>query len=318
MNKWKARLIALSLGVVVTIIVPFHTSAVEGVQTPPSAASDAAGSKAVAQASIPKEATGSLDAAIAEWKLKLSNEEGFEAWKQASWSSYPLGPGTHGWIVLLHSDGQEVGYMVVQATENGSFQLAEYGTGEYPLFSIHTLYRTLVQQELISDDTVTFEQFAADPGIVKERWYYGALSAMWIIELDQETYCIDAKTGEILPLKQAPDTQQLIDSSLVGSSLSGEAEQLLLPAFDPYERLPWVQGTPLSITQLSELKEQLKSQAELTYVAELYQDQTPVTLSLAVIGYEQWDREEPFLIIDHDGPRYIPLKLAIEQGQFYN
>ena len=64
-------------------------------------------------------------------------------------------------------------------------------------------------------------------------------------------------------------------------------KRVLHPAFDPYERLPWIQGTPLPVTILArELQIALEQQGNLTYVTELYDDQ--VTMPLAVLGYQQW------------------------------
>jgi hypothetical protein len=256
----------------------------------------------------------SLDATVEKWKLALAKEKGFETWQKAAWSSYTLGPGTHGWVVLLTKDNKELGYMIVYATESGGFRLTEYGTGSKPLFSLTTLYHSLIQLELIPT-TTSINHFTKDPAIHIERWYTDALHAVWQITVNQKTFIIDAKTGEVLPLEKLPAANKK-NSLLQGASeLTEASEQLEMPSFDPYERLPWVNGKPLSIKTLAELKAALQEHPKLTYVALLYDEQ--VTVPLAVLGYHKWSQEEPYLVLDQEGPRYISLNTLVQAGHFY-
>lgn len=254
-----------------------------------------------------------LPATIDKWRSMLAREEGFEGWQAAAWNSYPIGPGTHGWVVILTAHGEDVGYMIVHAAENGSFRLTEYGTGKHPLFSLNTLYRSLVQQELIPV-TITYTDFAADETIIKERLYMDALTAVWKIKLQDQTVYADAKSGEVLPLTEDPAPKMQEDSNAF-SDLTGEAETALQPAFDPYESMPWIVGTPLAITGLAGLQSALNLNEHLTYVTELYNGQ--VTLPLAVLGYQAWQAGEPYLVLDHVGPRYVRLTPALELGRLY-
>jgi hypothetical protein len=333
--KWIVWTTVLSLGMFIFINTPLQdsapiTAAMEAAAAPELVSTAAvlprleasASPTAAQQAPLPiqqkssvKDESFSLETSIDQWKQKLSKEKGFESWEQATWSTYPLGPGTHGWIVLLQDDGLEVGYMVIHSTEDGALQLTEYGTGTHPLFSLNTLYRTLVQQELIPL-SMTLADLTLNGQISIERWYQGGLAALWILTLDEEKLHIDAKTGEILPIDQVSESP-LDPLTIHGTRLIGLAEQQLFPAFDPYERLPWVMGEPLPITQYLELKELLQGSINLTYVAELYKEHTPVTVPLAVIGYQQWDNEEPFVILEQQGERYMPLTAVLAQGQFY-
>lgn len=260
----------------------------------------------------PQAGASILAPTVEEWKRKLSKERGYEGWSKASWSSYPLGPGTHGWVVLISDGGHEVGYMIVHATDNGSLRLTEYGTGSSPLFSFNTLYRTLIQQELIPD-TISYEQFMNEPIIRKERIYANPLEAVWKTEIDGETYYIDAKTGELLPMNEEPQSNE--KSSQKATALSGDADKRLLPSFDPYERMSWVLGTPLSVNSLDDIKAALQEHEQLTYVAELYGGK--VNVPLAVIGYRQQEGDAPYLVVDQDGERSVLLQDAIEQGHLY-
>ncbi|MFD0695900.1 hypothetical protein ACFQZT_17620 [Paenibacillus sp. GCM10027628] len=316
LKKWTTWSAACLISISAILSIPNHTSAVDdadrtSLMQVPSVANAAVA--AVTKPSVNSRSELPLADTINKWKLTLSREQGFGNWQQASWSSYPLGPGTHGWVIILGEAGHEVGYMIVHAAEDGSFRLTEYGTGDSPLFSFTTLYRALVQQELIPA-TISLTDFIKDDAITKERLYMDSLTAIWKISMGGQTYYLDAKSGELLPLDHDP-APKLADTQASGTKLQGSVNGLTLPAFDPYERLPWVQGKPLHISSLNELQVALKQKSKLTYVARLYDNQ--VTLPLAVIGYKQWDHGEPYLAVDHVGPRYILLKEALEQGQVY-
>jgi hypothetical protein len=260
----------------------------------------------------PKPKTDPLDETVEKWKLALSKERGFESWQKATWNSYPLGPGTHGWIILLYNDGKEVGYMVINSSEDGKLKLTEYGSGDKPLYSLSTLYRSLVQHELIPD-TMAFAVFINDKSIIKERWYADAFHALWKVTISDQVLYLDAKTGEILPIKQLPKAAPAPITK--ATSLTGKIDQLLLSSFDPYDLLPWVKGKPIAIKQLQELKTTLQKQPKLTYVTVQYEEQ--VTLPLAVLGYRQWGTDDPYLVVDQDGARYVLIALALEQGNLY-
>ncbi|WP_051620330.1 hypothetical protein [Paenibacillus sp. UNC451MF] len=247
--------------------------------------------------------------AVNQWMKRISSEQGFEAWKQASWTSYPLGPGTHGWIVLLKAGGAEVGYMVIYAEDPkdpNKYRLAEYGRGSTPLFSLNTLYHSLVQLELIHSSYTA------------ERWYSGPLYAVWKVTSGTEQYYIDAKSGEVLPLSSAAQLEAVHAEEEYSSSVLPKhsiTSSLQLGTFDPYDRLPWVKGTPVSLETFEKLATALNDQSRLTYVAELYHGS--VTVPLAVTGYQLWSNEEAFLLLEQDGIRAIPYSAAFKQGKLF-
>ncbi|RTE10359.1 hypothetical protein [Paenibacillus whitsoniae] len=298
-----ACLLICSLGV-----MPLHSSAGDSVKQPEIAQEQPASGKLSARTSA-----APLADTIRQWQSVLAEELDNASWKTATWQSYPLGPGTHGWVVILSDQGSEVGYMIVHATEEGGYRLTEYGTGDHPLFSLNTLYQSLIQQELISS-SISFEAFAQDPAVIQDRLYTGTLTSVWKLILAEQTVYADAKSGEILPLTKDPEPAA--DESLKPSSLTHIASQLKLPAFDPYDRLPWVQGTPLAVASLVDLQQALQKNAQLTYVTKLYGDQ--VTMPLAVMGYTEWEADRTYLVLDHNGPRYIPLPSALAHGSLYN
>ncbi|MEW9700348.1 hypothetical protein [Paenibacillus sp. SI8] len=311
-TTWAACLIGLSA----FLLTPIHTSAVDyGDRTNLMQLQSTSEAAAIPDATISLQprSESTLTATVNAWKTTLSRERGFELWQQAQWNSYPLGPGTHGWVVILQANGQEVGYMIVHATDNGSLRLTEYGTGDNPLFSLTTLYRSLVQQELIPAAT-SLTDFVSNEQIMKERLYMDSFTAIWKIQMHQQTHYLDAKSGELLPLDHDPVPQQAAANS-AGTVLTGKLDDLLLPVFDPYDRLPWVQGKPLQIVDLPELKAALKKKDKLTYVIDLYNHK--VTMPLAVLGYKQWNGGQPYLAVDHVGTRYVLLREALRQGRIY-
>jgi len=265
--------------------------------------------------------TERFDQAVNEWIIQLSKQSEFKSWGKADWRREPLGPGMHGWIVLLSVKGKEVGYLVVGAKPDGQFILTEYGAGEYPLFSENTLYRSLVQQELIAS-SMTFEQFIQSETI-REAHYYAPFANIWSITLSGDDYWVDGKTGELLPLnaKLLSGLQQQLDTDIDRSEVNSTpftsqlAHTLTLPDFDPYFSLSWLKAEPLIIKDLQQLQTLLKEQTKLIYVTEPY-EQT-VLFAFPVTGYHEWCEGEPYLRVEHNGSRYVRAISMLQRGRFH-
>jgi len=251
--------------------------------------------------------------AVNEWIKSLSKEQQFQAWKQATWTSQPLGPGTHGWIVLLQSRGEQVGYMVIHAADPDQpdqYRLTEYGNGGSPLFSLQTLRQSLAQLELMNSSYHT------------ERLYTDALHAVWKVTHAGNHYYIDAKTGELLPPQSETDIQKAFSLTAEAGPLTrlkpdhSITASLQLPDFDPYERLPWVKGVPAPYPSFAALRDDLERQKKLTFTAQLYNGQ--VTVPLPVTGYQQWSNEEVFLLFEQNGGRRaIAFDTVFKLGKLY-
>lgn len=257
---------------------------------------------------------GTLEAAVNQWKAVLGKQKGFESFAKASWTSYPLGPGTHGWIIILKQNDTEVGYMVVHAESDETFRLSEYGTGKSPLFSLATLYRSLVQQGLID---MSYAAFANAEELHGERLYFNPMQALWKIKIQSRSYLIDAKTGELLPIHESSVPQQSgMEEGNITKTQSSHTlvEKLELPAFDPFEKLPWVKGKPLDIQSFADLKEQLAGKHKMTYVAFLYGYE--VTVPLAVTGYHIWTADG-YVLLDQDGLRAVDYETLPSSSRFY-
>lgn len=248
----------------------------------------------------------SLKETIHTWIDNLRKQAGFEQWADAEWTVHTLGPGTHGWIVELYAEQKPVGYLIVSATEDSNYKLMEYGQGESPLFSEETLARSLSLNPEITNHSA----------IQAERFYYDALQALWKIDTNEGTIIyLDAKTGEELPIDELPAIKSVTMPN-VPNQLAGQPDQQLRSAFDPYEQLPWVVGTPLVVQNLFDLQQAMQQQQKLTYVGDVYDHKHLIPLS--VVGYAHWETStEPYLAVEQDGIRYIPLSTAIAGGAFY-
>lgn len=254
------------------------------------------------------------------WAEELSAEERYQSWRNAKVSVTPMGPGTHSWLVQLTQDGSGiVGYIVIYATEDGGFQLGEYGIGAYPLFNEQALQLSLLQLEL-------------DPNTIKaERVYGDALHAAWRITTKRAVYYTDAMSGEGLPIEKEQDwedEQKTTSASaeyrygLSDKDAKLEAQYELTAAFDPYGRMPWLTKEPMDITNsnyTASLLKAIQSNKEIRYTAESYKGKLRQVWS--VIGYDVWEGDQIYLALDTDEEsadrRYIPIELLIQEGHFY-
>ncbi|MCR8643936.1 hypothetical protein NV379_14875 [Paenibacillus sp. N1-5-1-14] len=252
---------------------------------------------------------------ITDWKKRLASQPGWESWKQASWSVYPLGPGTHGWIVELTSNDQKVGYMIVSGDMQGGYVLTEYGKGPNPLFSLETLHRVLTDREIIAA-TLSINELVHSTSIKINRIYVNALQALWEIVINGHKTYYDAVTGALVELDKAP-TLSLPEQGLTPIGLTDKLPKVDQRApFDPYERMPWLTGKPLTISNFVNFENAFQSSSELRLVCELFNGQ--LSMPLPVIGYVQWDQSEPLIIVDQEGERYIPLTTALQTGKLYS
>ncbi|TDF95912.1 hypothetical protein [Paenibacillus piri] len=318
MKKSTFWLVSLVIWTSLMVPMPLSNAAVTGaaISAAEAAGTTATGPKASEKPPAPVQpdstiTSPSLKDAVQQWIQSISGQQGFQAWKQAEWTSQPLGPGTHGWIVLLQSQGSPVGYMVIHAADPNNpskFRLTEYGRGSTPLFSMQTLYQSLVQLDLINSSYKT------------ERLYVDPLHAVWKITDADNFYYIDAKTGEVLPLQTDSDLQESGGSSADEAYTRLEPGQsigasLQLPEFDPYDRLPWVKNAPAAYESFAALRSDLERHKKLTYTAQLYNGK--VTSPFAVTGYHQWSGEDAFLLLEQNGQRAIPYAAACKLGKLY-
>ncbi|OMF37034.1 hypothetical protein BK133_07430 [Paenibacillus sp. FSL H8-0548] len=248
------------------------------------------------------------------WVDELAVQPAFAKWKQSTLDISPIGPGTHSWLVLVKHSSTTVGYLIVHAVEAGGYQLGEYGSGTRPLFDNHTLSRSLKQLEL------------TEPAAGIEALYVHPLLAAWKVNADHHEFYTDAASGEALPAEandwlaastiKIPKAEQLYTAGK--SSL---LKQVVLPSFNPYDKLPWLteQPLPLRSDSYSSLFTKINSKEQLRYAAELFDGQMLYVWS--VVGYNKWSSGHIYVALEAEEDstirRYIPVLLLLELGSFY-
>jgi hypothetical protein len=245
---------------------------------------------------------------------ELAQQPSFDSWKGAKLDISPLGPGTHSWLVIVKQSGDNVGYLVIQATEAGGYKLGEYGIGSRPLFSAQTLSFSVKQLGTTRTKKVV------------EQLYSHPLLTAWKITADGQTTIADAASGELLPVSSANWTKAA-ETTLSGmSSQTAPPETTLLkaitlPSFPPYGKMPWLTDTPLKLKAGShrELLSAINNKEQLRYTVELFFGEMLYVWS--VVGYGKWDNSQVYIALeaDDDGTsrRYIPLPLLLDLGHFY-
>ncbi|MFC5529218.1 hypothetical protein [Cohnella yongneupensis] len=252
-----------------------------------------------------------LERQVATWVDALSKQKPFSALQGADPQIEALGPGTHSWLVLFSKEGKNIGYMVVNAVTDGSFKLGEYGLGPYPLFSYELLKQSLVNGGLLSSEDPM-------PAAVT-KLYVHPFAAAWEVKIGADTYWLDAKTAELLPLDEQtfPKLFPTEYKSLVSIARADKASRLKLnPTFDVYERIPWLmKETPFPTKEVSKLQSRLDKKQHLRYVTEPLGN--TMLYALSVIGYQRWASGRVDVVLDMDGQRFIPLSTLQKNGLFY-
>ncbi|CAM3765513.1 hypothetical protein [Marinicrinis lubricantis] len=254
------------------------------------------------------------------WIDELAQQKGFESWKNARWSSEPLGAQMHSWVIEIRSGDVVVGYMVMGADAAGSYRLLEYGQGTYPLFNTSLLSPYLESLGIAySDATWT-------------RIYHHPLESFWYAETSQGGYLFDAKNGEyyetdsqkLRGLINLPESAGLPGMENEHESLTVHARMTLkettdVPSFDPFLTIPWVGQDPLSEPLPQLIADFIKSGQHITYTQRIIAGE--MILPLAVSGFHIWTDGELqiyYFAVDQEGQRFIPYVMMTEKGSFYS
>ncbi|RKP54390.1 hypothetical protein D7Z26_13635 [Cohnella endophytica] len=257
------------------------------------------------------QAPSKLERQVKEWVASLAEQKPFKAWQSADPQIEALGPGTHSWLVLFTKEGKDIGYMVVHAVMDGSFQLGEYGVGPHSLFSPQVLKRSLIDGGLMTADQAQ--------RMTAVKHYVHPFAAAWEVKIDEDTYWLDAKTAEQLPVDNAawnrmfsPD-KPFFQGPPTGSRLV--AHRLNEP-FDAYEKLPWLtKEAPFPANATANVQKRLDGKQHLRYVTEPFGD--AMLYAVPIIGYQRWSNGRMDLAIDMEGTRYVPIGALLRQGLFY-
>lgn len=276
------------------------------------AALPAAGTEIAGMEAIIRQSIGSLSALPA-----------FAEWQGAAWDVYPLGPGTHGWVVLLTKDGKEIGYLVISAAEDGQLSLAEYGAGEHPLFSLNTLRHAMTGQEIVAPD-MPLAQFMDETVIAKERLYTGVLQSVWKVSIGHDSFYYDAKTGDRLPNLDDFDAVRgehgKQAAAAAATTASSQADTIVAVAaaagnFDPYDDIGWMDNQDPVIANGKTIQSLLETGARMLYRTGSFR-QTAL-YALPVTGYHTWTHANvSYFELDQNGPRFLPAGDLLAVGSF--
>ncbi len=240
----------------------------------------------------------------------LAAQDAFKDWAQADADIQALGPGTHGWMAVLKTDGRTVGYMVIHAAEEGGYRLGEYGVGPNALFDPASLKKSLEENGLLGTKGTPY---------TADKLYFHPFAAVWEVRIGSDLYWLDAKTAELLPFDRSgwEKSRALLSVSKEEPEPFSESVSLHVgKTFDPYDKLPWMTGEPTFDAGNGEKAQtRLRGGLHLRYVSEPYgQD---VLYALPVIGFRQGKNGRLDLALDMAGLRFVPFRELARLGRFY-
>lgn len=259
---------------------------------------------------------------------KLSTEAPFKEWKNAGTLYYPLGPGTHSWLVNVMDGDQRIGYLIIAAAQQGGgYVLSEYGAGTAGLpYSLTELRQYLVQEELIpSDYSGTMELTAV----------YAPLLPVWQLVLDDGTLYINATVPEVLPWSHSKADSVLNASgaetrqvSSLNQNWSPLQTYLSGGQDDPYADLQW-----MAIPKLKDVSGDSFPAAMLEYNGSVAFQSAGRNDTLGapfmITGYQRWTLPEAsgnssgsstavvYAATGPGGKRYLPLAALQQIGTLH-
>ncbi|GIQ71307.1 hypothetical protein DUZ99_08400 [Xylanibacillus composti] len=254
---------------------------------------------------------GSLPQALDAWLKALSTEPRFQEWAHAARSISPIGPGTHGWVVMLSREQQEIGYLVVHADETGQLVLSEYGVGPHALFSMNVLKQQLLWNGLAERAGIMPGQLSTNQ---VRLHYWSPAEALFVIETVEGSYTVNAKNGEwyeLEPALQLVEKRGDISQKVPAVRHVHEGHAIMpasirshhLPEFDAFERTLWLDGQELAPESFSELAAILDRGNRVIAATKAFDE---VWVTWPIVGYHLWDGEIPYLIVLDEGERYVP------------
>lgn len=256
---------------------------------------------------------------------KLSADTPFQDWADADTEYYPLGPGTHSWLVNVMNGKQRIGYLIITAAEPKGYVLSEYGAGTYGLpYSLTELRQYLVQEELIH---------SSYSGKLELEALYAPLLPVWKITLDHTILYINASVPQLLPwsLSEAgevfsshPASKNLLSSLDTGRSplkvvRSGGPD-------NPYKDLQWLTLPELNVSSNTEFEALLALNGSLAFQSSGRNDH--LGAPFMITGFQRWnsltagtmkstDLTFLYAAVGLQGKRFLPLRALQENGTLH-
>ncbi|WP_150275467.1 hypothetical protein [Paenibacillus tepidiphilus] len=258
---------------------------------------------------------------------KLAKNAPFTDWKNAKTEYFPLGPGTHGWLVNVLKGDQRVGYLIITAAEQGGLYLSEYGAGTDNLpYSLTELRRVLAQEALIPSDY---------SGKLELTALYVPLLPVWKMTLGQKTFYLSAAgEPELLPWDESKaqavfkgQAAAPMSSPGPGAAFTPQKVYRSSGEDDPYADLRWLSAPRLDKLKAGSLSLLLAQGNALAFQSAGRNDL--LGAPFMVTGYQCWNPapapagtsgDLAPLIYAASGPegrRFLPLALLEERGTLH-
>ena len=242
---------------------------------------------------------------------QLLEQEPFQGWGNAQLQFFPLGPGTHSWLVTLSSDQKNNGYLILAAKEDGGYILSEYGAGEYMPYQLSQLHQAL--------------QLTGSPQV--EALYAPLLPVWKITYKGQAPVYIHAITMEELPFIEeeweelsgslqahpAGVTTDMKSPTKITSRINSSIES------DPYTNLTWITRPQLNKTNPKQMITYMKQNKSLVFTAP--NRNAAYAAPFVITGFQDWSASSPtdtssvYAATGQDGGRFLPFSMLIEQGE---
>lgn len=239
--------------------------------------------------------------AAKQWHEQLAQQPNFSQWKNATLSISALGPGTHGWLVLIKQKNDEViGYMIIHALEQGGYALSEYGVGDPSSLQLITKY------------TDSF-------------LYYGPFHSIIPLHANEAVAYIDPFLQEDFPIDRAAIEQAKKQYIEKGHGSSKQPALLTgvfsIDYFSPYDVMPWLTTDPLNyrFEDDTSVEVMIELGSQLRYTTESWNH--CIFSAYSVTGYHEWNEIDLYIALQGENEqftRYIPYDTLMDEGLFFD
>lgn len=256
---------------------------------------------------------------------KLAKQAPFKSWKEGNNEYYPLGPGTHSWLVNVMNGNQRIGYLIITAKEEGGYVLSEYGAGTEGLpYSVCDLRQLLVQEGLLPSSYS--EVLTLTP-------IYSPLLPVWELSIGAQKLYINASVPEILPWN-SNKAEAFLKKELTVANYLSSSDSALVPqaayrsgqSSDPYADLLWLTKPKLDRLSVNEFSALLRQKGRFIFHSSGHND--TFGSPQAITGYQKWtttrDTAEAkgsmsklYAAAGPQGKRFVPYRELLENGTLH-
>jgi hypothetical protein len=273
---------------------------------------------------IPTPAPAALKSLSETVVKQISEQSLFTSWITSQLQYFPLGPGTHSWLVTVSKDQEELGYLIFTAKDSDPqiYILSEYGSSPSVPYHLTSLRQTLARSDNNSLSSELVRPTSIEP-------LYAPLLPLWKVSFaDQETLYLNAQTMDILPW----DESHLRNLNLQSSELSAAYFSVKEPSYtsitavsrqgerNPLANLMWITTPRLSLLTEDDIINYLNIGNNLIFTYPQHNDD--LGGPFAISGFHKWS--SPKGILEQtiyvgtglSGQRYLPLSYLHSKGEF--